>query len=89
MEAVTGNLHFKQSLWMILLEVVLDWAFQVAPVVKNQPANAGDIRDRGLSLDREDPLEEGIPPTGESCLVNPMDRGAWQATVHGVTKSQI
>ena len=45
MEAVTGNLHFKQSLWMILLEVVLDWAFQVAPVVKNQPANAGDARD--------------------------------------------
>ena len=38
---------------MILLEVVLDWAFQVAPVVKNQPANAGDIRDRGLSLDRD------------------------------------
>ena len=47
MEVVTGNLHVKQSLWMILLEVVLDWAFQVAPVVKNQPADAGDTGDRG------------------------------------------
>ena len=32
---------------MILLEVVLDWAFQVAPVVKNQPADAGDTGDSG------------------------------------------
>ena len=72
---------------MILLEVVLDWAFQVAPVVKNQPADAGDTGDRVRSLAREDPLEEGVPPQC-SCLVSPMDRGAWWATVHGVTESQ-
>ena len=36
-----------------------------------------------LSLGREDPLEEGIQ---HSCLENPMDRGAWGATVRGVTK---
>ena len=35
-------------------------ASQVAPVVKNPPANAGDIRDVGSILGWEDPLEEGI-----------------------------
>ena len=39
------------------------------------------------SLGREDPLEEGNP-FQYSCLENFMDRGAWWATVHGVTKSQ-
>ena len=39
------------------------------------------------SLDREDPLGEGkTTPLQYSCLENPMDRGAWQATVPGVTK---
>ena len=41
------------------------------------------------SLDREDPLEEGMAT--HSCILawkNPMDRGAWWATVHGFTKSQ-
>ena len=64
-------------------------ASQVALVVKNPPANAGDLRDASL-----------IPGWGRSpggrhgnplqyfCLENPMDRGAWWATVHGVTKSQ-
>ena len=37
----------------------------------------------------EDPLEEGHGnPLQYSCLENPMDRGTWQATVHGATKSQ-
>ena len=41
------------------------------------------------SLGWEDPLEEEITkPLQYSCLKNPMDRGAWWATVHGVTKSQ-
>ena len=35
-------------------------ASQVAPVVKNPPANAGDIRVEGSILDREDPLEEDM-----------------------------
>ena len=39
------------------------------------------------SLDREDPLEEGMGNLLQySCLENPMDRGAWQVMVHGVTK---
>ena len=57
-------------------------------VVKNPPANAGDIRD-----------VDSIPATGKSpgggpgnplqysCLENPMDREAWKAVVHTVTKS--
>ena len=44
---------------------------------------------RALSLGLEDPLEEGMATHSQySCLENPMDRGAWQVTVHRVTKSQ-
>ena len=42
------------------------------------------------SLGQEDPLEEGMAnPLQYSCLENPMDREAWQATVQRVTKSQM
>ena len=42
-----------------------------------------------LSLGREEPPEKGmLRPLQYSCLENPMDRGAWQATVHGISKSQ-
>ena len=59
-------------------------------VVKNSPANAVDRRDAGSILGWEDPLEEGME-THSSMLAwkNPMVRGAWQATVHKVTKSWI
>ena len=62
--------------------------FQVAQVVKNPPANAGDARD-----------SSSIPGSGSSpgggngyslqysFLENPMDRGVWRATVHGLAKS--
>ena len=39
-------------------------------------------------LGREDPLEKGMTIYSSPCLGNLMDRGAWQATVHGVTKSR-
>ena len=63
-------------------------AFQVALVVKNLPANAGDIRDTGLipGLGRS-PGKGNGNPLQYSCQENPMDRGAWWATVHGVAKS--
>ena len=63
-------------------------ASQVALVVKNPLANAGDMRGLG-----------SVPGWGRSpggghgnplqcpCLENPMDRGAWQAACHGVTKN--
>ena len=57
---------------------------QVASVVKNLPANAGDA---GLIPGSERcPGEGNDNPLQYSCLGNPMDRGAWWATVHGVTK---
>ena len=40
------------------------------------------------SLGWEDPLEKEIAAHSSSCLENPMDRGAWQAAVHGVAESQ-
>ena len=56
--------------------------------VKSLPANAGDIGDTGLipELGRSPGGGNGNP-LQYSWLENPMDRGAWQATVHGVTKS--
>ena len=53
-------------------------------VVKNLPVNTGNVRDVGSGL---------IPGGGHgnplqyNCLENPMDRGAWQASVHRVTRS--
>ena len=56
-------------------------------MVKNPPANAGDIRDTGSipGLGRF-PGEGNGNPLQYSCLGNPMDRGAWWAAVHGVAK---
>ena len=56
--------------------------------VKNPPANAEDEGDMGSvpGLGRS-PREENGTPLQYSCLENSMDRGAWQTTVRGVTKS--
>ena len=62
------------------------WASQVALVVKNLPANAGDPRSIP-GLERFCGGEHGTA-LQDSCLENPMDRGAWRAAVHRVTKSQ-
>ena len=58
-------------------------------MLKNLPANAGDVRDVGSipGLGRSPEAGNGNP-LQYSCLENPMDREAWQDTVHGVTKSQ-
>ena len=58
-------------------------------MVKNPPANAGGVRDVGSipRLERFSGRGHGNP-LQSSCLENPMDRGAWQATVHRVIKSQ-
>ena len=62
-------------------------ASHVVLLIKNPPANAGDIRDTGSipGLGRS-PREGHGNPLQYSCLENPMDRGAWRATVHGVAK---
>ena len=62
---------------------------QVALVVENPAANAGDIRDMGSipGLGRS-PGRGHSNPLQYSCLENPMDKGAWWATVHRVVHSQ-
>ena len=64
------------------------WASQVVLVVKNSLAKAGDIGDVGstLGLGRYHGGGHGNL-LQYSCLENPIDRGAWQVTVHGITKS--
>ena len=69
-------------------EVVVK-GFAGGSMVKNLPANAGDAREVGLipGLGRFPGIGNGNP-LQYSCLGNPMDRGAWWATVHGVAKSR-
>ena len=56
-----------------------------AKMVKNPPANAGDVRDTGSIPGLGRSLGGGHSnPLQYSCLENPMDRGAWQATVCGI-----
>ena len=57
-------------------------------MVKNLPANAGDVRDKGLisGLGRSPGGGRGNP-LQYSCLENPMDRGAWQSRSMGHTES--
>ena len=62
--------------------------FQVVLVVKKPPASAGDTRDTGSIPRSGRSPGEGHSNTQYSCLENPMDRGAWRATVQRVTNSQ-
>ena len=66
-----------------------NWAVLVVIVVRNPPANAGDIREVGSipGLGRSPGGGHGNS-LQDSCLENPMDRGAWQTTVHRAAKSQ-
>ena len=62
----------------------------VAPVVKNLPVNAGDVRDSGSIPESErSPGEGNGNPLQYSCLENSMDRGASKAIVRGVTQSRM
>ena len=62
-------------------------ASQVALVVKNPPVSAGDARDMGsIPESGRSPGEGNGNPLQYSCLEDPMDRGAWWATVLGVAK---
>ena len=63
--------------------------FPDGSVVKNLPANAGDTGDEGLiSGSGRSPGRGSDNSLQYSCLENPMDRGAWRATVHGVGKKK-
>ena len=62
------------------------WGFPGGSVVKNRPANAGDMV--SIPGSGRSPGEENGNPLQYSCPGNLMDRGAWQATIHGITKSR-
>ena len=63
---------------------------QVVLAIKSLPANAIDVRDTGsIPGSSRSPGGGHANPLQYSCLENPMDRGAWQATVHRVTESDM
>ena len=57
-------------------------------MIKNQPTNAGDIRDVGSAPGWEDPLEETMATHSSILAWRTPSREAWRATVHTVPKSQ-
>ena len=61
------------------------YGFPGGSVINNPPTNAGDMS--SIPRSGRSPGEENGNPLQYSCLGNPVDRGAWQATIHGVTKS--
>ena len=83
-----ATVHGVAKSWTQLSDFTFNRASQVAVVVKNLPANAGDLRDvvsipgsgRSTGGGRDSPLQY-------SCLENPTDRGTWWATVHRIAKS--
>ena len=68
------------------MPLILKLGFPDGSVVKNQPANAGD--EGSIPGSRKSPGEGNSNPLQYSGLENPMNGGAWWATVHGVAKSQ-
>ena len=73
--------------WKILLNISPITICSLC-ILKNLPANVGDIRDVGLIHGSgRSPGGEHGNPLQYTCLENPMERGTWPATVHRVTKS--
>ena len=80
---------FVRDRCFVSIDTKASWACQALLVVKSQPANTGDLRDAAsLSGSGRCPGGRNGSPRQYSRLENPMDRGAWQNTVHSVTKSQ-
>ena len=84
----TNNIFNYVSIYYILLYacVFLYMGFPGGSAVENLPANSGDAG--SIPGSGRSPGERNGKLLQYSCLGNPMDRGAWQATVHGVTNSQ-
>ena len=71
------------------MQDILSMGFLGDALVKNPPANAGDIRDAGLIPGSGRSPGVGYRnPLQYSCLENSMNRGAWRAMMHGVAKCQ-
>ena len=81
-----GTCGYKVSFLLLLMDC---WS-PCGPVVKKPPANAEDTGGVGLITGSgRSPGGGNGNPFQYSCLENPMDRGAWQGIVHGVTKSRM
>ena len=77
-------MYFKNTYLNLIVQVKIREGFPGGSVVKNPPATAGDV-DSMPGLGRSPGGENGNP-LQYSYLGFRMDRGAWQATVHGVSK---
>ena len=76
--------YFSYLYWAVsIIKVVL---FPGGSEVKASACNAGDLG--SIPVSGRSPGEGNVSPLQYSCLENPMDEGAWQATVHGVANSQ-
>ena len=74
---------------MVLILSMNTLGFPGGAVAENPLANAGDSRDAGsIPGSGRSPGEGNGYPLQYSCLENPMERGAWQARVYGVTQSR-
>ena len=73
----------------VCIHIIYTCSFPGGTMVKNPPANAGDTKDTSLIPGSgRFPGEGHGNPLQYSFMENPMDRGAWWATVHKVTQSR-
>ena len=73
----------------LVFNINTSWGFPGGTVVKIPPANAGDTRDASsVPESGRFPGGRNGDPLPYSCLKDSMNRGAWQATVHGIAESQ-
>ena len=80
---------FLIKISIFILTYYISMGFPSGSMVKNSPANTGDARDMGLiSGSRRSPGKGNGCPLQYSCQDNSTDRGAWRATIQGVTKSR-
>ena len=86
LQFATQKRSLKEICQIVKQQLSLD--SQATVVVKNLPANAGDLKDVGLIPGSGRSSGEGNGnPIQFSCLENPLDTGAWWATVHRVAQS--
>ena len=79
------NMPINVHIFTFYINIFNTWTSQVALVVKNLSANAGDAKDSGsIPGSGRSPGEGHGNPLQYSCLENPMDRGAWRAAVQRV-----
>ena len=84
-----GNLFLRNGSQRFPAVYDLHGLPKVVLVVRNPPANAGDIRDSGsIPGSGRFPGDGHGNPLQYSCLENPMERGAWWVIVHSVVKSR-